>query len=144
MDAAVPLVWAHSEYVKLYRSAADGRVFDLVEPVHDRYVRHNGERKAIEVWKFNRQVQIIEAGTTLRIQANSPFLLHWTNDDWQHATDTPSKTTAVGIDYADIVVPNSTISMQFTFFWVDEDRWEGEDYNVQVRATAQMRRRVAV
>jgi glucoamylase len=56
-DAAVPLVWAHSEYVKLYRSAADGRVFDLVEPVHDRYVRHKGERKAIEVWKFNRQVQ---------------------------------------------------------------------------------------
>ncbi len=89
-------------------------------------------------------MQIIEAGTILRIQANSPFLLHWTNDDWQHATDTPSKTTAAGIDYADIVVPNSTISVQFTFFWVDEDRWEGEDYNVQVRATAQMRRRVAV
>jgi hypothetical protein len=62
----------------------------------------------------------------------------------QHATDTPSKTTAVGIDYADIVVPNSTISMQFTIFWVDEDRWEGEDYNLQVRATAQMRRRVTV
>ena len=143
-DAALPLVWAHSEYVKLCRSAADGRVFDLVEPVHDRYVRHNGERKAIEVWKLNRQVQIIEAGTTLRIQANSPFLLRWTNDDWQHATDTPSKTTAVGIDYADIVVPNSTISVQFTFLWLDEDRWEGQDYNVQVRATPQLRGRVAV
>jgi hypothetical protein len=73
-----------------------------------------------------------------------PFLLHWTNDDWQDATDTPSKTMAVRIDYADIVVPNSAVSMQFTFFWVDEDLWEGEDYNIQVRATAQMRRRVAV
>ena len=143
-DAAVPLLWAHSEYVKLYRSGADGRVFDLVEPVHDRYVRHNGERKVIEVWKFNRQVQIIEAGTILRIQANSPFLLHWTNDDWQRATDTPSKTMALGIDYADIVVPHSTISVQFTFLWTDEDRWQGEDYYVQVRATAQVRRRIAV
>ena len=57
----------------LYRSAADGRVFDLVEPVHDRYVRHKGERKAIGVWKFNRQVQIIEAGTTLRIQPTPRF-----------------------------------------------------------------------
>jgi hypothetical protein len=35
--------------------------------------------------------KIIEAGTILRIQANSPFPLHWTNDDWQLATDTPSK-----------------------------------------------------
>jgi hypothetical protein len=42
----------------------------------------------------------------------------------------------MGIDYADIVVRNSTISVQFTFLWVDEDRWQGEDYNVQVRATA--------
>jgi glucoamylase len=136
-DAAVPLIWAHSEYVKLHRSAAEGRVFDLIESVHERYVRHNGERKPIEVWKFNRQVRIIEAGTVLRIQASSPFLLHWTNDDWQHSTDTPSRTTAMGIHYADVAVPNSTISLQFTFLWMDEDRWEGKDYNVQVRAPAQ-------
>ena len=133
-DAAVPLVWAHSEYVKLYRSAADGRVFDLIEPVYDRYVRHNGERKTTDVWKFNRQVQMVEAGTILRIQANSPFLLHWTKDDWQRATDTPSRTTAMGIDYADIAVPNGAVSLQFTFLWVDEDRWEGKQYSVQVRA----------
>jgi hypothetical protein len=43
---------------------------------------------------------------------------------------------------ADIAVPNSTISLQFTFLWVDEDRWEGKDYNVQVRAPAQTRRKV--
>ncbi len=43
----------------------------------------------------------------------------------------------MGIHYADIAVPNSTISLQFTFLWVDEDRWEGKDYNVQVRAPAQ-------
>jgi glucoamylase len=46
-DAAMPLLWAHSEYVKLHRPAADGRVFDLVEPAYDRYVRGNGERQAI-------------------------------------------------------------------------------------------------
>ena len=26
--AAIPLVWAHAEYIKLVRSVADGRVFD--------------------------------------------------------------------------------------------------------------------
>jgi glucoamylase len=141
-DAALPLIWAHSEYVKLHRSVADGRVFDLVEPVHDRYVRHKGERMAIEVWKFNRQVQTVEAGTILRIQANSPFLLHWTKDDWWHSTDTPSRPTAMGIDYADIAVPNSAVSLQFTFLSVDEDRWEGKDYKVQVKEPAQTKRKV--
>jgi glucoamylase len=133
-DAAVPLVWAHSEYVKLHRSVADGRVFDLVEPVYDRYVGHKGERKAIEVWKLNRQVRMVEAGTILRVQANSPFALHWTKDDWRGSIDTPSRTTAVGINYADIVVPNGAVWLQFTFLWVDEDRWEGKDYDVQVKA----------
>jgi hypothetical protein len=42
----------------------------------------------------------------------------------------------VGIDYADIAVPNGAVSLQFTFLWVDEDRWEGKDYKVQVKAPA--------
>src|SRR6266705_2115649 len=96
-DAAMPLLWAHSEYVKLHRSAADHRVFDLVEPVYERYVTGSGQRKTIEVWKPNHQVQTVPAGALLRIQANSPFLLHWTGDDWQHSTDTRSHGTAIGI-----------------------------------------------
>src|SRR6266852_5937750 len=35
--AAIPLLWAHAEYIKLVRSVADNRVFDLIEPVHARY-----------------------------------------------------------------------------------------------------------
>jgi hypothetical protein len=48
----------------------------------------------------------------------------------------------MGIDYADIAVPNGAVSLQFTFLWVDEDRWEGKDYKVQVKASAQTRRKV--
>src|SRR5215813_1561092 len=36
--SAVPLLWAHAEYIKLCRSASDGKNFDLVEPAYDRYV----------------------------------------------------------------------------------------------------------
>jgi len=104
-DAAMPLLWAHSEYVKLHRSAADHRVFDLVEPVYERYVTGTGQRKTIEVWKPNHQVQTVPAGALLRIQANSPFLLHWTGDDWQHSTDTRSHGTAIGIEFVDIPLP---------------------------------------
>jgi glucoamylase len=133
-DAAMPLLWAHSEYVKLHRSAADGQVFDLVEAAYERYVRGSGERKTMEVWKPNRQVQTVPAGTLLRIQANSPFLLHWTSNDWQHSKDVRSQGTAIGIEFVDIPLPKKQKKpIQFTFLWLDTDRWEGKDYTVNVR-----------
>jgi len=55
---------------------------------------------------------------------------------WRCSTDTPSSTTAIGIDYADITVPNGAVSLKFTFLWMDEDRWEAKDYKVQVKASA--------
>ena len=38
-NSATPLAWAHAEYVKLLRSLADGRVFDLYAPVQARYAK---------------------------------------------------------------------------------------------------------
>jgi hypothetical protein len=34
----------------------------------------------------------------------------------------------MGIDYADIAVPNGAVSLQFTFLWVDEDTVVGNEY----------------
>jgi len=134
-DSAVPLLWAHSEYVKLQRSAADGKVFDIVDAVYDRYVARNGKRRdAIEVWKRNRQVQTISPGTLLRIQADSPFQLHWTADEWQHAATTRSSGTGIGVEFVDIsVTQEQQATVRFTFYWVVESRWEGKDYLVGVQ-----------
>jgi len=133
-DAAMPLLWAHSEYVKLHRSAADRKVFDLVEPAYERYVTGTGKRKMIEVWKLNHQVQTVWAGALLRIQADSPFLLHWTSDDWQHSVDTRSQGSGIGIEFLDIpVFKLQKGSIRFTLLWLEENRWEGKDYTVNVR-----------
>lgn len=133
-DAATPLIWAHSEYVKLHRSASEGKVFDLVNPAYERYVRSNREKRSIEVWKANRQVQNVPVGSLLRIQASARFLLHWTTDGWQHWTDAYSQATAIGVDYVDIVAPEQQNGrLQFTFFWIEENRWEGKDYTVRVQ-----------
>src|SRR5260370_24738504 len=85
-DAAMPLIWAHSEYVKLHRSAADHRVFDLVEPVYERYVTGTGQRKTIEVWKPNHQVQTVPAGGALPTLHEPPLLVYLYCDD---CTDDP-------------------------------------------------------
>ncbi|HVG19513.1 MAG TPA: glycoside hydrolase family 15 protein, partial [Blastocatellia bacterium] len=134
--AAQPLLWAHAEYVKLQRSAADGKVFDMIEAAYNRYVVGNVTHNAIEVWKFNRQVSRAPAGTLLRVQAGSPFLLRWTSDEWQHATDTRSTSTGVGIEFVDILLPQQETPLRFTFLWVEETRWEGKDYEVEIEARA--------
>ena len=36
--SAMPLVWTHAEYVKLRRSLADGRVFDMPPQTVQRYL----------------------------------------------------------------------------------------------------------
>ncbi len=141
--AAIPLLWAHAEYLKLQRSAAEAKVFDLVEPVFERYVRGATERQPIEVWKFSRQVPSAAAGTRLRIQASSPFLLHWTNDEWQHASDTRSRSTAVGIEFVDLQLPEHEGPIRFTFLWLDDKRWEEKDYTVKLQARADKRTRRA-
>ncbi|MGH7917373.1 MAG: glycoside hydrolase family 15 protein, partial [Candidatus Binataceae bacterium] len=40
--SAMPLMWAHAEYIKLLRSAADGELFDLIPEVAERY--RNGRK----------------------------------------------------------------------------------------------------
>jgi hypothetical protein len=45
-----------------------------------------------------------------------------------------SQGTAIGIEFVDIpLLENQKNSIQFTFLWLDEDRWEGKDYTVNVR-----------
>ncbi len=58
--SAVPLVWAHAEYLKLMRSAADGKVFDRIDPVYERYCDPEGRkrrRESLEIYSFKRPIQ---------------------------------------------------------------------------------------
>jgi glucoamylase len=129
---AIPLVWAHAEYLKLVRSAVDGEVFDLVPEVAARY-RNRRKAPPLEIWKFNRQVRWIPAGGTLRIQAPAPFRLHSTCDNWEHAADTSSTPTGAGAEFVDIpVTPGQRAPIRFTFFWPKTVDWEGRDFQVCV------------
>ncbi len=131
--AAMPLMWAHAEYLKLLRSIADGVIFDLIPEVAERYLQ-GPPRAPIEVWKYNRRIASVPPGCKLRVQAPEAFLLHWTKDEWHHVHDTRSAHTAVGIDFVDIeVTPVDRAPVRFTFFWPKRDQWEGRDYAVELR-----------
>lgn len=134
--AAIPLMWAHGEYVKLLRSVADKKMFDLIDPVAQRY-RNDKPRPVVETWKMNRQVQTIAAGGSLRIKASSTFVLHWSDDEWKTVHDTSSTPTSLGIEYVDIQVKDSqTDPLRFTFYWPQSTAWQGTNYQVEVTAAA--------
>jgi len=129
--AAMPLAWAHSEYIKLLRSAHDGRVFDFIPEVAQRYIHDRSSCTPLEIWKPNRHPRSVQRGTTLRIQAPARFRLRWTLDEWQTMADTPSTPTALGIEFVDIPIPrNQQAPIRFTFYWTASLRWEGRDYAV--------------
>ena len=101
--SAMPLLWSHSEYIKLLRSTLDGRVYDYLPEVGDRYLGDRSECQLLEIWQLNRQVAWVKPGYTLRIQIPESFSLQWTNDDWQ--TDrTITSTNTLGFDYVDIEI----------------------------------------
>ncbi len=136
-EAAMPLVWAHAEYVTLLRSAQDGRVFDRVEEVAERYLPARSRRPELEVWKFDRRPRWIDPEAGLRVLAEQPFRLHASDDDWRTASDLDATATSLGLYFVDLA-PLGARSRRwtFTFYWPLSDRWEGRDFAVEARAPA--------
>src|SRR5205814_6116472 len=52
--SACPLVWAHSEYIKLRRSLRDGKIFDQPSQTVQRYVIEKQSARHFE-WRFNNK-----------------------------------------------------------------------------------------
>jgi glucoamylase len=130
--AAMPLMWAHAEYIRLLRSVNDGRVFDLIPEVAERYVNRRG-RQDLDIWKFSRQIKHVKPGTTLRIQAPKPFMLHWSADEWRTVHDTRSDPNAIQANFVDIKIPqDARAPLRFTFRWTGDGSWEGKDHAVNV------------
>ncbi|MEP7339214.1 MAG: glycoside hydrolase family 15 protein [Acidobacteriota bacterium] len=130
--SAMPLMWAHAEYLKLLRSVRDGQVFDLIPAVAGRYLSRR-ESSLLEIWKFNRQPQSVITGTTLRVQAAAGFTLRWTANEWREIHDSRSVATALGIEFVDIPLPpDQRAPIRFTFYWTESARWEGQNFQVSM------------
>jgi glucoamylase len=131
--SACPLVWAHSEYIKLRRSIRDGKIFDQPPQTVQRYLVEKHEPQFCG-WRFNNKNRSIPRGRTLRIILFSPALVHWSIDGWASAHDTNTRDTDLDIHLLDLPTASLRPGAQvvFTFFWPAEKRWEGTDYVVTI------------
>lgn len=133
--SACPLVWAHSEYIKLVRSLKDGRIFDQPPQTVKRY--RIEQRKAVYcAWRFNNKCRTIPEGKTLRVVAMQPAMIHWSSDGWHTAQDSLTRDTGLGVHIVDLPTSRLQVgdTVVFTFFWPRENRWEGTDFSVTMAA----------
>jgi len=129
--SAMPLAWAHSEYIKLLRSAEDGKIFDRVEPVHARY--RSPRELPVVICKRDHLPARIAGGNVLRVIECSRFRVIWTQDDWKTTNTLESKLLGSSVYYADLPIDkNAEGAVSFTLYWPIEDRWEGKNYDVPI------------
>jgi glucoamylase len=140
--SAQPLVWAHAEYLKLLRSVADGRVFDRIPVVAERYSVAKDKRtftNHMEIFEVTRPVSVIFAGYTLRIVDREHFRVIYTLDNW--ATTLVGESRSVGYpgSFVDIPTPAEWEgTIVFTLNWTGQngqDRWLGRNIDVSVIRT---------
>jgi glucoamylase len=131
--SAMPLVWAHAEYLKLRRSLHDGRIFDLPPQTVARYLQEKTVSPRL-IWRFNHKIRSMPAGKLLRIETFSAAIVHWSGDDWKTVSDITTTDVGLGIFVADLptrdIVEGSQV--RFTLYWPDAHHWQGADFVVSV------------
>jgi glucoamylase len=129
--SAMPLAWAHAEYLKLCRSIQDGRTFDRPPQTVRRYLEQKVSSN-LAVWRFDYPRRAISPGEVLRVEALAPAVVHWSADAWKTSKDSRMRDTGLGVHVADLDTAGlkSGDTIELTFHWSDPDRWEGSNFSV--------------
>ena len=138
------LVWAHAEYLKLLRSVTDGKIFDTLSVVADRYAVPEGSRtfrSTVDVFQLARPIQQIKAGWTLRIVDANRFNVTYTFDNWQTTLQASSHVVGYPGAFVDIPTPGPEAggagTLIFTLYWPTTrdhaaEHWLGRNLEVQL------------
>jgi glucoamylase len=131
--SAMPLVWAHAEYVKLLRSLRDGHVFDMPPQTVQRYLVEKKVSPFV-LWRFTYKRTNVPFGKQLRIETMAPATVHWSFDNWVTRQDVEARDTGLGIYVADLPtreIPDGK-EIKFTFYWPETGHWEGADFSIRI------------
>ncbi len=132
--SAMPLAWAHAEYVKLARSIALGRAIDRPHAAWHRY-RGMAPTARRATWRFDAQRLSMHQGRALRIEVLAAARVRVSLDAWQTYVDLDARDTTLGVWLVD--VPGSSElapgrAVEFTFWWPGSGTWEGRTFRVAV------------
>ena len=127
------LVWAHAEYLKLCRSLADGRVFDMPPQTAERYLLMQ-EQSTTSIWAFNHKIRKLPQGNTLRLFLPAPARVRWSATEWTTEKEHKTNNNTLGIHLVNLPTRHLAggTTVRFTIYWIKENRWEGTEYFVEI------------
>jgi glucoamylase len=131
--SAMPLAWAHAEYLKLCRSLKAKQIFDMPPQTKQRYLVEKNNSN-IFIWHFNNNYKSIPKGKILRIHCLTPATVRWTTDNWLSTNDQTTLDSGVGVHYADLATMHLDYeqNISYTFFWQDSETWEDRNYTLSI------------
>jgi glucoamylase len=131
--AAMPLVWAHSEYIKLCRSLKAKSIFDMPSQTKERYLINKTVSNII-IWNFASHYKYIPKGKTLRIHCHTSATVRWSADAWATVNEVKTLDSGLGIHFADLSTDKlaSDQAIEYTFYWHDAETWENKNYTLSV------------
>ena len=133
--SAMPLVWAHSEHIKLLRSLKDGAVFDMPPQTFERYVK-SAPRPAPKVWRILAEIEAIAPGDRLRIELLDAATVRWSADGWATSEDVTAAPTELGTYLCDL--PTTELEegrvIAFALCWSKKGDWNETPFEVKVKS----------
>ncbi len=131
--SAMPLAWAHAEYLKLARSLADRAVFDAPQQAVQRYSVEQVGSDLIP-WRFNNKCRSLTRGLRLRVETLAPATVVWTPDAWTTQESVQSRDTGLGVHLVDLGTEalEEGRTIEFTFCWPEPGTWQGGNFCVTV------------
>jgi len=131
--SAMPLVWAHSEFVKLCYARALGRPVDRPAAT---WARYQGQRPVIDydIWGPNYRPRRLPVGHGLTVALTAPARVRWGVNGWKQVAELETLDTGLGLHVVDL--PTQALAggetVEFTFFWPGPNHWEGRDFQVLI------------
>lgn len=131
--SAMPLAWAHAEFVKLAISLGQGRVSDRPAAVWARYAGHAPD-PATWVWTPGAAISCLASGKDLLIVLPGPAILHYGFDGWREPVD--QGTQDMGLRLHAVRIPAGDLAgnavLDFTWRWLDSGAWLGQDEHLRL------------
>jgi glucoamylase len=118
--SAMPLVWAHAEFIKLLISRHQGHPIDRPRAVWQRYRGHRPAARHAFWWP-HAPIAGLPAGAFLAVALPLPAVVHWGHDEWRDAADVPTVESGLGFHIAVLEVSRLAAGARIDFTW----RWQG-------------------
>ncbi len=125
--SAMPLVWAHSEFLRLAVAIGTGKPVETLDCVTAHLAGASPKVEARR-WRSGTPLRVLPQGGTLVVEDPMPFSLHFSWDGWHSVEDEESRPLPFGMNGVSLTIPPAATGLVFTRRF--EAGWEGMNHTV--------------